>query len=63
MTNKIKVQIEMTAHQRKDFLKALADIKRQGAQDDGRAAQLLAINYLADFYEPKVSKSKTEKTS
>ena len=46
-TNKVKVEIEMTSAQKKDFLKAIADIRGQGAQDDGRAAQLLAATYFS----------------
>lgn len=44
-TNKIKVTIEMTYIQRKDFFKALDDIINEGAKDQGRACQLLAANY------------------
>ena len=52
-TNKVKIEIWATTTQRKDFMKAINDIKRQGAQDEGRAAQLLAISYLieAQHYE------------
>ena len=57
-SNKVKITIEMTAEQRKDFLRALNDIKRLGAKDDGRAVQLLAIDYFSGHYE-KLSTDRT----
>ena len=52
-TNKVKVVFEMTATQKIDLIKALNHIKAQGAMDDGRALQLLAINYLIEAQHEK----------
>ena len=52
-TNKVKVVIEMTAIQKIDLIKALNHIKAQGAMDDGRAIQLLAISYLIEAQHEK----------
>lgn len=49
-TNKIKIEIEMTHAQKKDFMKAINHIVRQGC-DMGRACQLLAADYLAGAVE------------
>lgn len=52
-TNKVKVVFEMTATQKIDLIKALNHIKAQGAMDDGRALQLLAISYLIEAQHEK----------
>jgi len=50
-TNKIKMEIEITATQKIDLIKALSHIKAQGAMDNGRALQLLAISYMSEHPE------------
>ena len=55
-TNKIKVEIEMTAAQKKDFLRAIFHIVGQGASDEGRACQLLAANYFSGIMEDAIDK-------
>ncbi len=44
-TNKIKREFEFTWEQLNDFMWAINDIMRQGALTQGRACQLLAIEY------------------
>jgi hypothetical protein len=61
-TNKIKVEIEMTHEQKKDFMWAINDILRQGAKDQGRAAQLLAQDYKSGHYEEH-GKNQTKNSS
>jgi hypothetical protein len=46
-SNKVEIKIILTCEQKKDFLKALNHIIRQGAKDEGRALQLMAIDYLS----------------
>ena len=50
-SNKVWVKILMTCEQRKDFMWAINDILRLGALNQGRAAQLLAIDYKSGHYE------------
>ena len=50
-TNKVKVEFWATATQKIDLIKALNHIKAQGAMDDGRALQLLAISYMSEHPE------------
>ena len=51
MAKKVEVKFPMTTIQRKDFFKAINDIKMQGAIDTGRAAHLMSIHYLIDKNE------------
>ncbi len=46
-TNKVKITIEMTNEQKKDFMKAIEMIMREGTKDEGRACQLLSADYFS----------------
>lgn len=50
-TNKVEVKIIMTNEQKKDFMRAIEAIKKEGAKDDGRACQLLAVEYFSGTKE------------
>lgn len=50
-TNKVEIKIVLTNEQKKDFLRAIEAIKKEGAKDDGRACQLLAIEYFSGIKE------------